>query len=152
MIACILASLQTLPSMVFIFFIFLFVFVLVTLLILVFIFLEQMRKEWPSIPHVPHLLFSDVFPFTFPGPIAGTGPLLRVMTSQWSCYIDVEREIQSVSRRPFTCIPVTFYHVNARERPSINFHGKLSQDQSALLNSRLNLSMELFAVVGGVGE
>jgi hypothetical protein len=123
----------------------------VTLPILVFIFLEQMHEEWPLIPHVPHLLFIDVFPFTFLGPIAGTGPLL-ITTSQWSCHIDVEREIQSVSRRPFTCIPMTFYHVNAWERPSINFHGELSQDQSALLNSRLNLSMELFAVVGGVGE
>jgi hypothetical protein len=120
--------------------------------ILVFIFLEQMRGEWPLIPHVPHLLFSDVFPFAFPWPIVGTGPLLLVMTSQWSCHIDVEREIQSVSHRLFTCIPMTFYHVNAREWLSINFHGEPSQDQSALLNSRLNLSMELFAVIGGVGE
>jgi hypothetical protein len=111
-----------------------------------------MRGEWPLIPHVPHLLFSDVFPFAFLGPIPRTGPLLLIVTSQWSCHIDVEHEIQSVSRRPFTCIPVTFYHVNAREQPSINFHGELSQDQSALLNSRLNLSTELFAVVGGVGE
>jgi hypothetical protein len=101
---------------------------------------------------MPHLLFSDVFPFSFPGPITWTGPLLLITTSQWSCHIDVEREIQSASHRPFTCIPVTFYHVNAWEHPSINFHGELSQDQSALLNSRLNLSMELFAVVGGVGE
>jgi hypothetical protein len=120
--------------------------------ILVFIFLEQMRGEWPLIPHMPHLLFSDVFPFAFLRPITGIGPLLLVVTSQWSCHIDVKREIQSTSHRPFTCIPVTFFHVNARERPSINFHGELSQDQSALLNSRLNLSMELFAVVGGVGE
>jgi hypothetical protein len=103
------------------------------------------------VPHVPHLLFSDVFPFAFPGLIAGTGPLL-IVTSQWSYHIDVEREIQSASRRPFTCISLTFYHVNAWERPSINFHGKLSQDQSTLLNTRLNLSTELFAVVSGVGE
>jgi hypothetical protein len=98
-----------------------------------------------------HLFFSDVLPFAFLGPIAGTGPLL-VTASQWSCHIDVEREIQSVSRRPFTCIPVTFYHVNARERPSIDFHGELPQDQLALLNSRLNLLTELLAVIGGVGE
>jgi hypothetical protein len=101
---------------------------------------------------MPHLLFSDVFSFAFLGPIVGTGPLVLVTTSQWSCHIDVEREIQSASRRPFTCIPVTFYHVNVRERPSINFYGELSQDLSALLNSRLNLSTELFAVIGGVGE
>jgi hypothetical protein len=93
--------------------------------ILVFIFLEQMRGEWTLIPHVPHLLFSDVFPFAFLGLIVGTGPLL-VATLQWSCHIDVEHEIQSASRRPFTCIPVTFYHVNTWERPSINFHGELS--------------------------
>jgi hypothetical protein len=47
---------------------------------------------------------------------------------------------------------VTFHHVNAREGPNIDFHGEMSQDQSALLNSRLNLLMELFAVVGIVGE
>jgi hypothetical protein len=65
----------------------------------------------------------------------GTSPLLLITTSQWSCHIDVKREIQSASLRPFTYIPVTFYHVNALVRPSINFHGKLSQDQSTLLNS-----------------
>jgi hypothetical protein len=65
----------------------------------------------------------------------GTGPLLLVVTSQWSYNIDVEREIQSASCRPFACIHVTFYPVNAWERSSINFHGELSQDQSALLNS-----------------
>jgi hypothetical protein len=111
-----------------------------------------MRGEWPLIPHVPHLFFSDVLPFTFSGPIAGTDPLLLVATSQWSCHIDVKREIQSASHILFTCIHVTFYHVNAWERLSINFHGELSQDQSALLNSRLNLPTEFFAVVGGVGE
>jgi hypothetical protein len=47
---------------------------------------------------------------------------------------------------------VTFYHVNAWEWPSIDFHGELPQDQSALLNSRLNLLAELFAVVGGMGK
>jgi hypothetical protein len=111
-----------------------------------------MRREWPLISHEPHLLFSDVFPIAFSGLIAGTGPLLLVTTSQWSCHIDVEREIQSASCKLFTYIPVTFYHVNAQECPSINFHGELSQDQLALLSSRLNLSTELFAIVGGVGE
>jgi hypothetical protein len=111
-----------------------------------------MRGEWPLIPHVAHLFFSDVLPFAFLGPIAGPAPLLLIMTSQWSCHIDVEREIQSVSHKLFACIHVTFYHVNAWEWPSINFHGELSQDQSALLNSRLNLPMKLFAVIGGVGE
>jgi hypothetical protein len=46
---------------------------------------------------------------------------------------------------------MTFHHVNAREVSSIDFQGELSQDQSALLNSQLNLPMELFGVVGGVG-
>jgi hypothetical protein len=102
------------------------------------------------IPHVPHLLISDVLPFAFPGLIAGTGPLLLVATSQWSCHINVKHEIQSASRRPFAYIHVTFYHVKAWERPSINFHGEPSQDQSALFNSLLNLLTELFAVIGGV--
>jgi hypothetical protein len=111
-----------------------------------------MRGEWPLMLHVPHLFFSDALPFTFLGPIAGTGPLLLIAMSQWSCHIDVEHKIQSTSCRPFACIHVTFYHVNTWEWPSINFHGKLSQDQSTLLNSRLKLPTELFAVVGGVGE
>jgi hypothetical protein len=111
-----------------------------------------MRGVRTLIPHVPHLFFSDVLPFTFPGLITGTGPLLLIVTLQWSCHIDVEREIQSAPRRPFACIHVTFYHVNAWEWPGTNFHGELSQDQLALLNSRLNLQTELFAVVGGVGE
>jgi hypothetical protein len=120
--------------------------------ILVFIILEQMRRERLLIPHVSHLFFSDVLLFTFPGLIAGIGPLLLVVASQWTCHVDVEQKIQSVSCRPLARILVTFHHVNAREGPSIDFHGKLSQDQSALLNSRLNLPMELFAVVGAVGE
>jgi hypothetical protein len=94
-----------------------------------------MRGEWPLIQHVPHLFFGDVLPFAFLAPIARTGPILLIATSQWSYNIDVKHEIQSASRRPFTCIHVTFYHVNAWERSSINFHGELFQDQSALLNS-----------------
>jgi hypothetical protein len=94
-----------------------------------------MREERPLIPHVSHLFFGDVLPFTFPGPIVGIGPLLLIAASRWSCHINVEHEIQTVSRIPLTCIPVTFYHVNAREWPSIDFHGELPQDQSAMLNS-----------------
>jgi hypothetical protein len=111
-----------------------------------------MHGERPLIPHVSHLFFGDILPFTFSGPITGTGPLLLVVASQWTCHVDVKLKIQSASCRPLACIPVTFHHVNAREGPSIDFHGELSQDQSALLNSQLNLSTELFAVVGGVGE
>jgi hypothetical protein len=47
---------------------------------------------------------------------------------------------------------MTFYHVNTRERLSIDIHGELPQDQSALLNSRLNLLTELFSVIGGMGK
>jgi hypothetical protein len=119
---------------------------------LVLIFLEQMHGERPLIPHVSHQFFSDVLLFTFPGPIAGIGLLLIVVASQWTCHVDVERKIQSASCRPLTRIPMTFHDVNASEGPSINFHGKLSQDQSALLNSQLNLPMKLFVVVGVVGE
>jgi hypothetical protein len=72
--------------------------------------------------------------------------------SQWAYLVDIKRKIKTVSCRPLARIPVTFHHVNAQEGPSIDFHGELSQDQSALLNSRLNLLMELFAVVGVVGE
>jgi hypothetical protein len=101
---------------------------------------------------VSHLFFGDVLLFAFPGPITGTGPFLLIATSQWTCHVDVEQKIQSASCRLLAGIPVTFHHVNAREGPSIDFHGELSQDQSALLNSQLNLPTELFAVVGVVGE
>jgi hypothetical protein len=111
-----------------------------------------MRGERPLIPHVSHLFFGDVLPFAFLGPIAGTGPLLLVTALRWSCNINVEREIQTALRIPLACIPVTFYHVNARERTSIDFHGELPQDQSTLLNSQLNLPTELFAVIGGMGK
>jgi hypothetical protein len=55
---------------------------LVTLPILVFIFLEQMHGERPLILHMSHLFFGDVLLFAFPGPIAGTGPLLLIAVSQ----------------------------------------------------------------------
>jgi hypothetical protein len=111
-----------------------------------------MRGERLLISHVSHLFYSDVLPLAFPGPIVGTGPLLLIAASRWSCHINVEREIQMASHRPLTCIPMTFYHVNTRERLSIDIHGELPQDQSALLNSRLNLLTELFSVIGGMGK
>jgi hypothetical protein len=110
-----------------------------------------MRRERPLIPHVSHLFFGDVLLLAFPGPIAGTSPLL-IAASQWTCHVDVKRKIESALCRPLAHIPVTFHHVNAREGSSIDFHGELSQDQLALLNSRLNLPTELFAIVGVVGE
>jgi hypothetical protein len=82
----------------------------------------------------------------------GTDPFLLVAALQWTYHVDVEQKIQSASCRPLARIPVTFHHVNVREGPSIDFHGELSQDQSTLLNSRLNLPTELFAVIGVVGE
>jgi hypothetical protein len=111
-----------------------------------------MRGERPLILHVSHLFFGDVLLFAFPGPITGTGPLLLFAVSRCTCHIDIERKIQSASCRPLARIPATFHHVNTRKGPSIDFHGELSQDQLALLNSRLNLPMELFAVIGVVGE
>jgi hypothetical protein len=98
------------------------------------------------------LFFGDVLLFTFSGLIAGTGPLLLVAALRWTCHVDIERKIQSASCRPLARIAVTFHHVNAWEGSSIDFHGELSQDQSTLLNSRLNLPTELFVVVGVVGE
>jgi hypothetical protein len=150
MIARIIMFLQTPPSTVFIFFIFWFI--LATLPMLVFIFLEQMCGERPLILYVSHLFFGDVLLFAFLGLIAGTGHLLLITASQWTYHVDVKRKIQSASCGPLTRISVTFHHVSAREGPSIDFHGELSQDQLALLNSWLNLPTELFAVIGVVGE
>jgi hypothetical protein len=82
----------------------------------------------------------------------GTGPLLLFAVSRCTCHVDVEQKIQLASCRPLTRIPMTFHHVNAREGLSIDLRGELSQDQSTLLNSRLNLPTEIFAVIGVVGE
>jgi hypothetical protein len=111
-----------------------------------------MRGERPLILHVSYMFFGDVLLFAFPRQIVGTGPLLLIAALQWTCHVDVKQKIQSVSCRPLARIPMTFHHVNVQEGPSIDFYGELSQDQPALLNSQLNLPMELFAVVGVVGE
>jgi hypothetical protein len=58
--------------------------------ILAFIFLEQIRGERPLIPHVSHQFFGDVLLFAFSGPIMGTGPLLLIVASQWTCHVDIE--------------------------------------------------------------
>jgi hypothetical protein len=44
------------------------------------------------------------------------------------------------------------YHVDARKRICVHFHGELAEDQTALFYRRLDLPTQLFAVIGGVGE
>jgi hypothetical protein len=46
----------------------------------------------------------------------------------------------------------TLYHVYTQERLGINLHSSLAQDQSALLDSRLDLPMEFLAVACAVGK
>jgi hypothetical protein len=122
---------------------------LATLLELVLVFLEEMGGSRPLIPDVSYLFFSDIFLFFSLGLIAGINPLLLfIAASCRPCHVDAKREIQLALCRSVA----TLYHVHAWERLSIDLHSILSQDQSALLNSRLDLSTELFAVVGVVGE
>ena len=45
-----------------------------------------------------------------------------------------------------------FYHVDAGKRLCVDFHGKLTEDQTALFDRRLDLPTELFAVIGDMGE
>jgi hypothetical protein len=54
---------------------FLFSFALKTLLILILVLPQKMRGNWSLVPDMPHLLFGDVVPFFFLGPIAGIGLL-----------------------------------------------------------------------------
>jgi hypothetical protein len=46
-------------------------FPLEALLVLVLIFPEKIRRSWPLIPHIPYLLFCNIFFLLFLGPIAG---------------------------------------------------------------------------------
>jgi hypothetical protein len=46
------------------------------LLILILVLSQKMRGNWSLIPDVSHLLFGDIVPFFFLGPIAGIGLLL----------------------------------------------------------------------------
>jgi hypothetical protein len=47
-----------------------------TLLILILVLSQKMRGNWSLISDVSHLLFGDIVPFLFLGPIAGIGLLL----------------------------------------------------------------------------
>jgi hypothetical protein len=120
-----------------------------TLLILVLILSEEIRRGWSLIPDMPHLFFYDIFFFFFVGPIARIS-LFILGLAVWCkpCHINVEHEIQLPPRRPIA----TLYHVYTRERLGIDLHSSLAQDQSALLDSRLDLPTELLAVARAVGE
>jgi hypothetical protein len=100
-----------------------------------------------------HLLFSDVFLFPFLGPIAGIGLLLPfIVTWRRPCHVDAKCKVQLPSCKSVAIIHATLYHVDAWKRLSVDLHGILTQDQSALLNSRLDMLMEFFAVASVVGE
>jgi hypothetical protein len=62
-------------------------------------------------------------------------------------HVDIERETQLMRRGM-----VELHHVDTRERLHVYFHGKLTEDQSALFYHHLNLATQHFAVVGGVSE
>jgi hypothetical protein len=73
MIPCILSPPEAFPSALPVFFFF--YFVLETLLILILVLPQKMRRNWPLVPDVPHLLFGDIIPLLFLGPIAAIGLL-----------------------------------------------------------------------------
>jgi hypothetical protein len=73
MIPCILSPSEAFPSASLVFFFF--CFMLETLLILILVIPQKMRRNWLLVPDMPHLLFSDIIPFLFLGPIAGIGLL-----------------------------------------------------------------------------
>jgi hypothetical protein len=45
---------------------------------------------------LPILFFGDVLPFAFPGPIVGTGTLLLVAVSWWSCRKEELKWIETI--------------------------------------------------------
>jgi hypothetical protein len=73
MVPCILSPFEAFPSASLIFFFF--SFALETLLILILVHPQKMRRNWSLIPDMPHLLFGDIVPVFFLGPIAGIGLL-----------------------------------------------------------------------------
>jgi hypothetical protein len=77
MISHILLLPEAFPSAPLVFFFF--SFVLETQLILILVFSQKMRGNRSLIPVVPDLLFGDIVPFFFLGPIAGIGLLLPCM-------------------------------------------------------------------------
>jgi hypothetical protein len=73
MIPCIFSPPEAFPSASFV--LFFFCFALETLLILILVLPQKMRRNWPLVTDIPHLLFIDIIPFLFLGPIAGIGLL-----------------------------------------------------------------------------
>jgi hypothetical protein len=73
MIPSIFSPSEAFPSASLVFFFF--CFVLETLLILILVLPQKMRRNWPLVPDMPHLLFGDIMPFLFLGPITGIGLL-----------------------------------------------------------------------------
>jgi hypothetical protein len=74
MISRILSLPEAFPSAPLVFFFF--SLALEMLLILILVFPQKMRGNRSLIPDVPHLLFTDIVPFFFLGPITGIGLLL----------------------------------------------------------------------------
>jgi hypothetical protein len=77
MISCILSLPEAFPSALLVFFFF--NLALETLLILILVFSQKMRGNRSLIPDVPDLLFGDIVPLFFLGPITGIGLLLPCM-------------------------------------------------------------------------
>jgi hypothetical protein len=119
------------------------------LLILVLILSEEIRRSWLLIPDMPHLFLCDISFFFILEPITRIGLfILGLVVWCQPCHIDTERKIQLPPRRPVA----TLYHIHTQERLGIDLHSSLAQDQSALLDSRLDLPMEFLAVAYAVGE
>jgi hypothetical protein len=71
MIPCIFSPPEAFPSASFVLFVF--CLMLEMLLILILVLPQKMGRNWPLIPNMPHLFFSDIIPFLLLGPIAGIG-------------------------------------------------------------------------------
>src|SRR3954467_14885835 len=133
--------------------------VLPTSIVLPLVFVQEVRGERPLVPHAPHLFPGEVPSIIISEPIAWVGFFLSfaptvtafsfvpVMVVSRSCHVDLERELQLAPDRM-----IAFHHVDGREWLCVYLHGKLAEDQSALLYRHLDLPTQLHAVVCVMGE
>jgi len=119
--------------------------------VLIFIFFQKPVRNWELITDVTNLFFSNVLlPWfiSILGPLARNGlPPLLITTVHRSSHVDLERKILAHRGKVWK-----LHHVDLWEGLCVNLHRVLVQDQSALLNSQLNLTTQLLAFTRGMSE
>ena len=107
-------------------------------LVLILEFFQKPNGSWELVADVMHLFFSNMLLLRLVfilGPFARSGlsPLL-ITAAHGSRHVDLKRQILVLSSKIRQ-----LYHVSLWEWLTVHFHRVLGQDQSALLDSRLDL-------------